>query len=234
MSNHWRAPGRLALIGALAVVGVGEREATFASRGGVAAASTALAAGSEADVSRSPVYWNWDPVNVAGHSKLVRTDAGVSFSYHTSGLTPGHVVTVWLVVFNNPEHCSTRPCTGPADVFKAGVQGDFLYGGGHVIGGDGRGNFGGHLPVGDASGSGLIEIGMPDLAVGLLNSRKAEIQLALHSHGPAGSGQVLKAQLSSFVGGCQTFLGPDGIADSPDDMPDAVGECSTFQYSVHD
>ena len=75
---------------------------------------------------------------------------------------------------------------------------------------------------------------MPELAVGLLNPQTAEIQLALHSHGPAGSGQVLKAQLSSFLGGCLVFLGPDGIADGPEDMPDAAGECSTFQYSVHE
>jgi hypothetical protein len=71
------------------------------------------------------------------------------------------------------------------------------------------------------------------LLVGLLNPLTADVQLALHSHGPAGSGQVLKAQLSSFLGGCQTFLGPDGIADGPEDMPVAVGECTTFQYSNH-
>jgi hypothetical protein len=234
MRNHRRTPVRfLALLGALAVIGVGEMQETLA-RSAAPATSSALSAGIAADVSRSDVFWNWDPATVAGHSTLVRTDAGVSFTYHTTGLPPGDVVTVWLVVFNNPENCSTRPCTGPGDVFKAGVQGDFLYGGGHVIGGDGRGNFGGHLPVGDPSGSGLIELGMGNLALGLLKPRTAEIHLALHSHGPAGSGQLLKAQLSSFLGGCQTFLGPDGIADSPDDMPDAVGECSTFQYSVHD
>jgi hypothetical protein len=183
--------------------------------------------------STSPVYWNWDPTTPAGSSKLVRTNAGLSFTYHTSSLPAGQVVTVWIVVFNNPEHCSTRPCSAPADVFNPDVHADFLYGGGHVIGGDGRGNFGGHLRVGDPSGSGLIELGMPELAVGLLNPLTADVQLALHSHGPAGSGQVLKAQLSSFLGGCQTFLGPDGIADGPEDMPVAVGECSTFQYSNH-
>jgi hypothetical protein len=181
--------------------------------------------------TRSPVYWNWDAATPVGHSKLVRTDAGVSFTYSTSSLPVGQVVTVWIVVFNNPEHCATSPCSAPADVFNPDVNADFLYGGGHVIGGSGAGNFGGHLRADDPSGSGLAELGFP--AVGLLNPLTAEIHLALHSHGPAGSGQVLKAQLSSFLGGCQTFLGPDGIADGPEDMPVSVGECSTFQYSVH-
>jgi hypothetical protein len=225
MRNHLGAPIRfLTLLGALAVSATAGVQDVSATKAGAAAAP---------NVTTSPVYWNWDPATVAGSSSLVRTDAGVSFTYHTSSLPPGQVVTVWIVVFNHPENCATRPCTAPADVFNPAVQGDFLYGGGHVIGGSGRGNFGGFLPVNDPSGSGLIEIGFPEMAVGLLNPLTAEIHLALHSHGPAGSGQVLKAQLSSFLGGCLTFLGPDGIADGPEDMPVAVGECSTFQYSIH-
>jgi hypothetical protein len=55
----------------------------------------------------------------------------------------------------------------------------------------------------------------------------------LHVHGPAGTGQLLKAQMSSFFGGCQTFLGPDGVADGPEDVPVSVGECSTVQLSIH-
>jgi hypothetical protein len=183
------------------------------------------------NATTSPVYWNWDAATAVGTSTLVRTNAGLSFTYHTSLLPAGQVVTVWIVVFNNPENCATHPCTAPADVDNPDVHADFLYGGGHIIGGSGRGNFGGHLSVGDASGSGLAELGFP--AVGLLDPFNAEVILALHSHGPAASGQVLKAQLSSFLGGCQIFLGPDGIADGPEDMPVAVGECSTFQYSVH-
>jgi len=120
----------------------------------------------------------------------------------------------------------------PADVMNPDVQADFHYAGGHVIGGSGRGNFGGHLAVGDTSGSGLAELGASP--VPLLDPYKAEVTIALHSHGPAVPGQVLKAQLTSFLGGCETFLGPDGLADGPEDMPVAVGECSTFQFSVHE
>jgi hypothetical protein len=198
----------------------------------VRAEGTPAPAGSD-HVTVNPAYWFWDPVTPAGSSRLIRTTAGVSFNYMTGDLPPGQVVTVWVVVFNNPEHCATTPCTfaDMANPDRPEVQSDFLYGGGHIIGGSGIGNFGGHLRVGDTSGSGLAEIG--GMAVGLLNPMTAEIQLALHSHGPAVPGQTLKAQLTSFLGGCATFLGPDGIADGPEDMPVAVGECSTFQGSIH-
>lgn len=213
----------------------GTRLSGAALAGGLALSLQVSAAGMPAfraseHITTSPVYWFWDFTTAAGSSTLVRTENGVSFTYKTEGLHPRHVVTVWVVVFNNPEHCATDPCT-PADMANPDVNGDFLYGGGHVIGGSGRGNFGGHLRVGDTSGSGLAEIG--GTATGLLYPATAEIHLALHSHGPAVPGQVLKAQLSTFLGGCVTLLGPDGLADGPEDMPTAVGECTTFQGAVH-
>jgi hypothetical protein len=219
--RQWRLPRTYGWLTLIAV-------ATLAL--GLHGSARVIAAGSQR--TTSPAYWFWDPVNAAGTSTLVRSENGVSFTYKTSSLPPGQVVTVWVVVFNNPSACATHPCTfadmGPGN---PAARSDFLYGGGHVIGGSGTGNFGGHLRVGDASGSGLAEIGGP--ALGLLNPMTAEIQLALHSHGPAVPGQVIKAQLTSFLGGCQQFLGPDGIADGPEDMPVNVGECSTFQGSIH-
>lgn len=70
--------------------------------------------------------------------------------------------------------------------------------------------------------------------MGLLDPMSAEVHLLVHGHGPALSGQALKSQLMSFLGGCDVFLGgPDGIADGPGDIPLNVGECSTFQASEH-
>jgi hypothetical protein len=173
-------------------------------------------------VSTSPVYWG---DTIVGSSTLVRTPNGISFTYHTSGLPAGYAVTLWIVVFNNPAACFTRPCTD-VDIFSnPDAQADFLHGAGHVIGGSGVGNFGGHLAVGDTSQSGLAElIGGP--TVGLLDPMNAEIQMAIHSHGPAVPGPTLKAQLSSFLGGCRVLL--DEV-----DFPDEVGECVTFQSSIH-
>lgn len=180
-------------------------------------------------VTISPVYWG---DTVVGSSKLVRTKNGVSFTYHTWSLeaAAGQVVTVWIVVFNHPEFCATSPCTD-ADLFNPLVGGDFLLGAGHVIGKSGVGNFGGHLRVGEISQSGLAEAGLGP-AVGLLPDLtfSAEIHMALHSHGPAVSGPTLKAQLSSFLGGCSG--GVDDFVVEPD-FPDAVGECITFQSTIH-
>ena len=105
----------------------------------------------------SPIYWLSDEV---GTSMLVRSASGVSFTYHTSGLVPGQAVTLWVVVFNTPAACATHPCTFN-DMPNPEAEGDFLFGGGHVIGGTGTGNYGGHLAVRDGSGSGLAAIGGP-------------------------------------------------------------------------
>jgi hypothetical protein len=181
----------------------------------------------------SPVHWTWDSGAVLGESTLVRTRAGISASFRTTGLPPGQAITLWFIVFNNPAACASNPCGG-ADFTNPAVQADALWATGHNVGGSGRGGFGAHLRVGDASGSALIEMGQPDAAVGLLDPMNAEVHLLLHSHGPALSGQALKAQLTSFLGGCEVFLGgADGIADGPADIPVNVGECSTFQASVH-
>jgi hypothetical protein len=133
--------------------------------------------------------------------------------------------------FNNPEYCTTDPCTLPDDLFTPGVDGDFHFISGHVIDADGTATFGGHLQVGDVSRSGLAELGVP--AVALDNPYGAEVHLALHSHGPKVPGQVLKEQISSFTGGCEVFLGPNGFATDPMYLPDEVGECATIQFSIH-
>ena len=173
-------------------------------------------------ITVSDVYWD---DQVVGSSTLVRTPNGLSFTYHTSGLPAGYAFTLWIVVFNNPEACFTNPCSDK-DIFEnPAAQADFLWGAGHVIGGNGVGNFGGHLRVGDTSRSGLAEL-TESPTVGLLYPMSAEIQMAIHSHGPAVPGETLKAQLSSFLGGCKVLL--DVV-----DFPDEVGECVTFQSSIH-
>jgi hypothetical protein len=187
-----------------------------------------------ADRTTSNAFWTWDPSGSAGVSTLVRTDAGLSATYQTEGLPPGQAITMWFIVVNNPEACNSSPCSIEDVLFNEAAQGDFLLGAGKVTGGSGVGNFGGSLKVGDISGSGFPEIGMPERAVGLLNPRGAEVHLALHSHGPALSGQTLKSQISSFTGGCAVFLGNQfGIADGPDAVPSQEGECSTIQASIH-
>lgn len=207
---------------------------------GVAAAAAALALlagplparGEGSERTRSTVHPTWDASVVLGESILVRTAGGVSASFRSSDLPAGHAVTMWFVVFNEPSACAGSPC-GPGDLGVPEVKADFLWATGNVVGGSGRAGFGARLAVGDSSGSGFRELGAPEAAVGLLDPWGAEVHLLLHSHGPAFTGQSLKEQLTSFLGGCETFNGPGGIAAGPEDVPDAEGECSTFQASVH-
>jgi hypothetical protein len=46
-------------------------------------------------------------------------------------------------------------------------------------------------------------------------------------------GTLLQQQLSSYLGGCGAFNGPDGFATLPEHVPDVDGECSTIQFSHH-
>lgn len=199
--------------------------------------------------SERPVFWSWDIGNPGatpiGASKLVRTDNGLSANLKADGLTPGNALTLWFVVFNYPGLCSDGLC-GPDDMgLSKPAQGDFLYGGGHVVGGSGKGNFGGHLKVGDASRSGLAErlvqrgvceAGQACVTPGLTNPDGALVILALHDHGPALTGQALKEQISTFLGDCQTgdIGNAEGFATGPDDLPiPAGGYCSTIIRSPH-
>jgi len=180
------------------------------------------------------VFWIWDASAVTGTSTLTRTDTGISAVLHTSQLPPGHAMTLWFIVFNNPSACAGSPCSIEDLLLNPATQGDFLIAAGNIVGGTGNAVFGGALQVGDSRGSGWIEIGNPDRAVGLLDPRHAEIHLAVHSHGPALTGEELKAQISSYLGGCERFLGNQfGIAQGPQDVPMAPHECSTIQASVY-
>ncbi len=68
-------------------------------------------------------------------------------------------------------------------------------------------------------------------AMPLMDPFEAEVVLALHVHGPKQQGKILKEQISSYLGGCEAFLGSDGFATGPGDIPNEKGECSTVQIS---
>ena len=192
--------------------------------------------------STSDVFWTFesdDPAysNPNGTSTLSRTKNGISANYKTSGLTRGNAETLWFVVFNYPEECEDGPyqCS-PLDFGDTDAQGDFFIASGHVIGADGKGNYGGHLNVGDVSGSGLAEmLGCQDCTPGLIEPESALVVSAIHDHGPALTGQALKEQISTFLGDCDKgFLGNEfGFATGPDDIPVEKGYCSTIQMSPH-
>jgi len=132
---------------------------------------------------------------VRGGTSLARNRDSVFATAHTSGLTPGEAVTSWFGIFNNPRHCATRPCTA-ADFSNPAVEGSIVNFGGQIIGLDGSATYGAFLKVGDTS----TTFSGP----GLLNPMKAEILIVMRSHGPAilNNPELLKQQLSMFMGGC--------------------------------
>lgn len=124
-------------------------------------------------------------------SKLVRTDAGVAMTLHTSQLEAGTATTVWWVIFNHPENC-IGGC-GEDDLENTAAQPSVLHAAGHVVGGDGVDNFGARLSVGDTAEA--------VFGPGLLNLFGAEIHLVVRSHGKA-IPSLIDEQIHSFNGGC--------------------------------
>jgi len=177
--------------------------AMFLSAGGVAHAGSGTSDVRRfSDGSEVPGAW----------SKLVTNDAGASMTVHTTGLPAGDVVTVWWVVFNEPQNCTHGEgpyrC-GPGDLPPFGGDGSaepsLVYATGHVIGGSGSANFGGHLGVGDTSGA--------LFGPGLIDPLGADVHLLIRDTGPRDQG-IVAAQIHSF------------------DVCDPV--CTNVQFSVHE
>ena len=131
---------------------------------------------------------------VVGSSTLTRTDKAISVDLHTSGLTAGDAVTIWWMVFNHPEACTSGatgggPRCGMADIGNAAADLSVLYAAGHVIDDSGVADFGGKLDVDDAEGA-IMGSGLHDPA-------GADVTLVVHDHGPADPATVSQ-QIHTF------------------------------------
>ena len=198
----------------------------------IAAAPTTALAGGGKNLSKSQPFWTFDAPPPRGVTRLIRTRHGLFAKFRTSGIPAGSAVTLWIMFFDNPEACTT-PYEGDPDldITREGVKFDFHYAGARIVR-DNRAIFWGYLPTNELSTSGFAELGAPPTP--LTNPKGAQVILALHSHGPAQSGSVLYEQLTSYLGGCEVFLGDEaGFAQSFSDIPVNVGECSTFQVAFH-
>lgn len=153
----------------------------------------------------------------AAGASLSRNNDGVFGTISSSGLTPGHVITFWWAIYNNPEFCANTACA-PLDLNNPAVNGALQYGGGTIADLGGRVNFSGYLAVGDNTGFYLNPMfpNMPNPSPGIVSAKKAQIHLALRSHGfPNADPAILQQQLTSFPGGCSV----------------AVPACATLQFS---
>lgn len=156
-------------------------------------------------------------------STLTRTDESVATRIRTAG-TPGNALTIWYVVFNEPDKCNGGAC-GEDDLFIGGdaTQGfnfdqieaariSVVYGGdGDVINPGGRIALDGSLtereiPAGNAQivigqpGDGAM---VPGPVTGLEDAQAAEVHVVLQNHGVAHEDPaLLDAQLTGFRTAC--------------------------------
>jgi len=143
------------------------------------------------------------------YAKLVRNKNGITTNVHTS-LTGDGVYTIWWVIFNHPEACTTFLCTFDEPDLVVNATGKIVSGG--------PANFGAWVgPGGPYSGEIIYE--GPDAS--LTNPEGALITLVLRYHGPAIQGQIPE-QLTTFLGGC-----PNGGAPCVDEQLVVFpGDCS--------
>lgn len=166
-------------------------------------------------------------------ARLVRSSDAIQTRTNTAELDHHHVMTLWWVIFNNPEYCQGGAC-GEADLFDGrdgptGVQPSCLYADGSIVGGNGHARFQDRLKVGETRDSCIdffvdLDAELEGRDYGLQNPEGAEIHLVVRSHGPLIPGLV-KEQRSTFAGGCEDFL-PAGREDLQE------GECSDLQFAV--
>jgi hypothetical protein len=195
---------------------------------GLIAVFASPASAASAERSTSDVWRFAEGTAVDGSwSTLTRTNSGVTATIKTIA-PPGDTVTVWWVVFNNPEECvhgeGDFRC-GEEDLFEQAIQASVQHAAGHVVDADGDYNIGAHLRVGDTSGCDLEQLGPEGfLCAGLIDPRGADIHLVVRTHGPA-LDEFMPGQIRSFAGGCT----PDtslGLGDGPN-------ECIDMQFAIH-
>lgn len=147
-------------------------------------------------------------------ASLTRLDGGLHIAIDTVGLTAGHAVTAWFVIFNKPGSCSDGEC-GENDIFNLDGDGKFILNAdgsnpmnfdgietsnisvhraaGLIIDVDGKASFLGSLVVGDVSDA--------VFGGGLVDANAAEVHIVLVDHQATipGSSDVM---VNTITGGC--------------------------------
>jgi hypothetical protein len=170
------------------------------------------------------------PPTKGGKSTLLRTEDGIQYTIHTTGL-PGGAYTVWVVFINDPDACLTSPCT-EVDVFtrQGEIDSSVYWSTGGIVQANGVGNFTARLPKGYAPTT-PEQIGLP--GSGLQNPLGAEIHLIVKYHGPASDDpDVLYEQMHSLLGSC--FEGANAL-DLGEPFPGLVFgiQCFDPQAAIH-
>ena len=160
-----------------------------------------------------------------GLSHLTRTDGMIVATVEPTNLVPGHVHTLWVLVFNNPDNCS-GDC-GEDDIFNEDgtlnanqvmeVGLGIANGSGNIAKTDGTLEFGARIP----RGADLEELGHQVLfgegfgtIVLTASPHDAEVHFIIQTHGQARGGPKLLETLNLEGSNCTPF-------------------CSDIQFSIH-
>ena len=198
-----------------------------------------------ADVDANDAFWWWgDP---AGTSRIVRKEKGVRGNIRVhlaneTGSTNGLAITLWLVIFNNPDQCATAPCTD-LDLFNPDVMGDIVNAGGNVVGGAEKATIGFHYKAGANAGSIatlFVAVGFPfplndeGEGFGLIDPRGAEVHYVIRFHGPK-IAAMMPMQIQSYGGGCTEGFVPFGFPSpmSPSELRLGLGECQDVIFAIN-
>ncbi len=129
--------------------------------------------------------------------KLKRKKRKVRLSGETTNLEAGHAYTIWAVIFNRPQDCVDGCNEEDLNLPSSSV---IWSGIGFVADEDGEASFKTRLKEGAFPGEILLGMGLTDAA-------GAEIHLVVRGHGPAAihDPEMLEAQTSTFMGGCETL-----------------------------
>jgi hypothetical protein len=164
--------------------------------------------------------------NIAGASaSLAISDQEVQTTLDTSGLTAGHVYTLWFVAINRPTRCATTPCKAP-DVLAntAAVRADVRWAAGGIATQSGALSLTGRVPTGAWSKSWFEH--------GLSNPGGAEIHLVLNDHGPAIPGRERAMQTTYREGCTDESLPPPFPATAKRDGAAGPNKCALVQDAI--
>jgi hypothetical protein len=156
---------------------------------------------------------------------LVSTKDGISGSFTTKGLKPGHVYSMWVAIMNKPEACALKKakhCTG-AEVMKKSkiVKSDVTYGDGAIAGPDGTAKFRTFIPSG--------KLGYAWFGNGLTNPMGAEIH---HDHGPEIPGKIREMLTTSREGCTDKSLPKSWPATARAGGKAGPNKCTMAQFAV--
>ena len=199
--------------------------------GVLTAAASGLPASAQAgDAIHAPVEWRANgeaparPIEGA-QATLMTSQAGAAMALDSSGLTPGHAVTVWWVIITDPALCEGVPCTGN-DVLKRTeiVSPVVTFADGAIVDASGAVSFSGFLASGAVAGNWFGNR--------LDDPTTAEVHLVLNDHGPL-IPDIAASMLTSYRGGCRDDGLPDAFpATAKADGTPGPNACQLLQHAI--